>query len=305
MKKSDSFPTISIPQAFAEDTITREGEAGRQWLAALPERVQNLCTQWQLHIDGSVMHGYAGLAIPVRRGDEPCVLRVGWLDEHTRTAPIALRAWNGNGAVRLLKFAPIDNAMLLERLDNTRALAQLPIGQSVIIAGQLLRQLAIPAPAGLRTMRDMAEEANTLMPQRWRQFGRPVPRPWLDRACALALELSEPNPHLLVDYDLHYDDILASDRAAWLAVDPKPLSGAPEYGLAQLVWQRLDEMEAADGLAYHFARLVEAAELDVELARAWTFVRCVDYWLWGLTVGLTYDPARCQRIVSWLAKLIL
>ncbi|MEZ4658003.1 MAG: aminoglycoside phosphotransferase family protein [Caldilineaceae bacterium] len=304
MKKLDNSPTLSIPPAFAEDTITREGEAGRQWLAALPERIQNLCAQWQLVIDGSVMHGYAGLAAPVRRGEEPCVLRVGWLDEHTRTAPIALRAWNGNGAVRLLEFEPADNAMLLERLDSSLRLASVPIGEAVIIAGQLLRQLAIPAPAGLPTMRDMAEEAAALMPQRWQQYGQPMPRPWLDRACALALELSEPNPHRLVDYDLHYDDILASDRAAWLALDPKPISGTPEYGLAQLVWQRLDDMEAAGGLAHHFALLVEAAELDAELARAWTFVRCVDYWLWGLTVGLTYDPARCRRIVSWLAGQI-
>ncbi|MCB0100344.1 MAG: hypothetical protein KDE46_31660, partial [Caldilineaceae bacterium] len=89
---------ITIPQAFAADTITREGAAGQKWLAELPARVDALCTQWRLRIDGPVMHGYAGLAIPVRRGDELCVLRVGWLDEHTKTAPLALRAWNGNGA---------------------------------------------------------------------------------------------------------------------------------------------------------------------------------------------------------------
>jgi len=29
-------------------------------------------------------------------------------------------------------------------------------------------------------------------------------------------------------------------------------------------------------------------------------VRCVDYWLWGLSVGLTEDPVRCQRIINWL-----
>ena len=292
---------ITIPQAFAADTITREGAAGQKWLAELPARVDDLCAQWRLRIDGPVMHGYAGLAIPVRRGDELCVLRVGWLDEHTKTAPLALRAWNGNGAVRLLALDPTDHAMLLERLDASHRLAQEPITQAVIVAGHLLRQLAIPAPAGLPTMRHMAQQASQLMVQRWQQFENSLPRPWLERACALALELSEPNPQLLVDYDLHYDDILAADRAPWLALDPKPISGTPEYGLAQLVWQRLDDMEAAGGLARHFDLLVDAAQLDDELARGWTFVRCVDYWLWGLTVGLTYDPARCERIVRWLS----
>jgi hypothetical protein len=27
-------------------------------------------------------------------------------------------------------------------------------------------------------------------------------------------------------------------------------------------------------------------------------VRSVDYWLWGLSVGLTEDPARCARVAS-------
>jgi hypothetical protein len=77
--------------------------------------------------------------------------------------------------------------------------------------------------------------------------------------------------------------------------------GDPEFGIAQLLWTRLEDIEAHGGLDHHFHVLIEAADLDLTLARAWTLVRCVDYWLWGLTVGLTYDPARCERIVSWLA----
>lgn len=34
--------------------------------------------------------------------------------------------------------------------------------------------------------------------------------------------------------------------------------------------------------------------------RAWTLVRCVDYWLWALSAGLTEDPARCEIIVRQL-----
>ena len=36
------------------------------------------------------------------------------------------------------------------------------------------------------------------------------------------------------------------------------------------------------------------------LARSWTLVRCIDFWLWGLSIGFTYDPARCATIVEWL-----
>jgi streptomycin 6-kinase len=104
----------------------------------------------------------------------------------------------------------------------------------------------------------------------------------------------------MVNYDIHYLDILASEREPWLVVDPKIVLGDPEYGLAQLLFTRLEDIQANGGLAHHFHLLVEAAELDDKLARAWTLVRCVDYWLWGLGIGLTEDPVRCEVIVDWL-----
>ena len=42
---------IIISEAFARDTITREGEAGRKWLASLPRLVTALCNQWKLTYD--------------------------------------------------------------------------------------------------------------------------------------------------------------------------------------------------------------------------------------------------------------
>lgn len=293
---------VIIPQAFAQATITREGEAGRQWLAELPQRIESLCAQWQLEIDGPIMHGYLGLAIPVQRGGEPCILKVSWLDDSSKEEGLALQAWNGAGAVRLFEWEPESGAMLLERLDFRRSLNDVPVTEAVTVAGRLLRRLVIPAPIGLRTMREQYADAHELLPQRWAQFGQPMPRQLLDRACGLAVDLSASNPMLLVDYDLHYRDILAAAREPWLALDPKVVAGTPEFGLAQLLWCRLDEIVAAGELAYHFDLLVDAAELDAELARGWTFVRCVDYWLWGLTVGLTHDPVRCSQIIDWLCS---
>lgn len=120
---------------------------------------------------------------------------------------------------------------------------------------------------------------------------------------ALALQRSTASQSkFLVNYDLHYADVLASTREPWLAVDPKVVAGDPEFGIAQLLWTRLEDIEANGGLGRLFPVLTDAAELDPGLARSWTLVRCVDYWLWGLSIGLTYDPARCGRIVDWLVS---
>jgi streptomycin 6-kinase len=147
----------------------------------------------------------------------------------------------------------------------------------------------------------VAEELSRTLPERWQQYGRPLPRRLLERACDLAVQLGPSTAGLLVNYDLHYADVLAGQRDPWLVVDPKVVAGDPEFGIAQLLWRRLEDMQAQGGLGYHFRLLTDAAELDSELARAWTLIRCVDYWLWGVSVGLTYDPARCEVITHWLA----
>ena len=294
---------IVVPEEFAANTIRREGEAGRRWIAALPGRVAALCAQWRLVVDGAPLHGYLGLVVPVRRGAELCVLKVAWLEESSRDEAAALAAWDGRGAARLLAAAPDQGALLLERLDYRRSLNDISVTAALSIAGRLLRRLAIPAPPGFPTLSTWAERVAPALPARWEQYGRPLPRPWLDRAGALAVELGSARAGtLLVNYDLHYADVLASGREPWLAVDPKVVVGDPEFGIAQLLWTRLEDIEAYGGLAYHFALLAEAAALDPALAHGWTLVRCVDYWLWGLSVGLTYDPARCERIVRRLIE---
>ena len=293
--------SILIPRDFARDTETRAGQAGREWLEALPRIVEQLCQHWQLVINGKVMNGYAGLAIPVQREREQCILKVYWRDKETDTAPLALKIWNGRGAVKVLAHEPEPGAVLLERLDPKHSLETIEISEAVIIAGRLLRRLAIPAPEHMPSVTEMAAGMVYAMPQRWEQYGRPFSGQLLDKVYEWTEQLGPESDKLMTDYDLHYTDILAGQREPWLMIDPKAIAGDPEFSLAQLLWSRLEDMEAKQGLEYHFRVLVEAAELNYELARRWTIIRCADYWLWGLTVGLTYDPARCNMIIERLS----
>ncbi len=291
---------IAVPPAFAAATVNREGDAGRAWIQALPGLIEDLCERWRLTIDGSPLYGYLGLVIPVRRAEEPCALKVSWIDDATAEEAMALAAWDGQGAVRLLAAQPEAEALLLERLDHQRSLNDVEIGEAVALAGRLLRRLAIPAPAGFRSLALVAQDLRRSLPQRGGQCGRPLPQRWLEHACELASQLGATSANLLVNYDLHYLDVLGGEREPWLAVDPKVVSGDAEYGIAQLLWTRLDDIAANGGLERHLPLLIEAASLDAARAHAWTLVRCVDYWLWALSVGLTEDPARCEAIVTWL-----
>jgi streptomycin 6-kinase len=86
-------------------------------------------------------------------------------------------------------------------------------------------------------------------------------------------------------------------REPWLAVDPILLRGDIEYDLARLLWTRLDGMISDDEIVLHFETVVSIARLDRSRAWRWVLFRSMDYWLWELDNGVTYDPRRCQRLM--------
>ncbi|NEE49189.1 hydroxyurea phosphotransferase, partial [Streptomyces sp. SID8455] len=69
-----------------------------------------------------------------------------------------LRAWDGDGVVRLLDSDPVAGAQLLERLDAGRPLSAEPDGTVVlgVLAGLMARLSAVPAPQGVRRLADIA-----------------------------------------------------------------------------------------------------------------------------------------------------
>lgn len=291
---------ISVPPALLEfGHWQRQGSQGRAWIRALPEIMDSLLIRWGLTPDGEAMNGFIGMVLPVRRGRELCALKVGWPQETSAChEALALETWSGRGAVHLLETSPAEGALLLERARSRMPLRNLGLAEAVPVAGALLRRLAVPAPAGPRRLSEVAVEIREGLVGRWEELGRPFPRKLVDQARDLAGELSHRTGSLLVNHDLHYDNVLAAEREPWLAVDPKVFTGDPEYQVAQLLWTRLDEMDGHAELLLHFHALVESAELDPDLARTWTVVRCLDYWLWGLAAGLTEDPPRCAAMVE-------
>lgn len=180
-------------------------------------------------------------------------------------------------------------------------LESLDVYDAAEVAGRLLGRLAIPAPDGFRKLRDLAHEIADSLPARQENLANPIPERILDAARGLALELGPSTGDRLIHADLHYGNVLAGEREAWLAIDPKPVAGDPEHAVPELLWTRLDEVRDAQEIRRLLSVLVQNGELDSERARSWAIVRCVDYWLWGLENGLTEDPKRCQRILETLA----
>lgn len=267
-------PRLVIPPSFAARAPRVLGPECLPWLTSLPDLADRFAREWGLEFEGEAMHGFVGVVQPARRADgTPAVLKLGWPHEESRDEPLALSTWAGRGAVLVLESAPDEGVQLLERLDHTRTLQTEPVLEAAEIMSELARRLAVPAPPALsRTLSSETERLLEVLPKSWHDLGGPFPRRELDAALEVCRDLGPAAGALLVNEDLHYENVLAARREPWLVIDPKPIAGDLEYGVFSLLWNRFGEATVDDKL--------RATGLDPDRARAWTLVRAVQNRLW-------------------------
>jgi streptomycin 6-kinase len=215
------------------------------------------------------------------------VAKFGWPHPESQHEHLALRAWAGRGAVRLLQADPRRSVLLLERATPDRDLTALPVLEACEVVAGLYPQLHRPAIPQLARLSDQAARwAGELSQLR---SDAAVPRRYVEQAAALAREFAaDPaTDGLLLHTDLHYFNVLAAERESWLAIDPKPLSGDPAYEVAPMLWNRWDEAVATgnirNALLDRMYALVDAADLDEDRVRAWVVVREMVNIAWSLT----------------------
>ncbi|MDT9691726.1 aminoglycoside phosphotransferase family protein [Streptomyces sp. P9(2023)] len=290
---------IEIPAELAASQAKYNGEAGRAFVAALPARAREFLDRWGLRVTGPSMHGVASLVLPVVRSADGthAALKLQLLDEESAGEAVALRIWDGAGAVRLLADDPETGTMLLERLDEGRHLSTLGDAREAvrILAELLARLVAAPAPEGLRRLGDIAARMVAETPDAAARLGAEDAALLRDCAAAVREVMGEPGDRLL-HWDLHYDNILAAEREPWLAIDPKPLAGDPGFELLPALTDLCQEEEAAAaGTRWRFDLLTERLGLDRERARAWTLGRVLQNGLWDVSDG---EPALDPHQVS-------
>ncbi|KOV75342.1 MULTISPECIES: aminoglycoside phosphotransferase family protein [unclassified Streptomyces] len=284
---------IDIPGELAEAQETYNGAAGRAFIAALPDLAADFLHRWRLTLDGPSMNGVSALVLPVVRADGlRAVLKLQLTDEESVGEPVALRVWDGDGAVRLLDHDPASGTMLLERLDESRMLAGLgDTREAVLVIARLLAHLtSFPAPPGLRRLGDIAEAMLERTPRALPRIPDPGARRIVaDCAAAVREVVHEPGDRLL-HWDLHDENVLAADRADWLAIDPKPLAGDPGFELWPALHNRFDAAE----VRWRFDAMTDVLGLDRARARAWTLGRLLQNALWDVEDGRPVEDRQLE-----------
>lgn len=278
---------IHVPEELALSQAKYNGEAGRAFVAGLPARAEEFLGRWGLEVTGPSMYGVASLVLPVERVADGtrAALKMQILDDETEGEPVGLRVWDGAGSVRLLDHDAGTGTMLLEWLDAARPLSTVEDTREAlrIVAELLGRLVALPAPAGLRTLGDIAAGMLADVPGAAAQLGAADAAVLRDCAAAVRDVAGEPGDRLL-HWDLHLDNVLAAEREPWLAIDPKPLAGDPGFDLLPALTDRFDPHP--DELLWRFDLLAEVVG-DRRRAAAWTLGRVLQNGLWDVEDGAT------------------
>jgi streptomycin 6-kinase len=208
----------------------------------------------------------------------------------------ALEVWDGDGAVRLLAHDPERHALLIERCVPGRPLSEAGQDAALDVFVDLLRRLWKPVGGRFRSLADEAAWWLGHLEDTWERVGKPFERRLLDVAVEALRELPPTQgEQVLLHQDLHGDNVLSAQREPWLAIDPKPLAGEREFGIAPIV-RSFELGHSKRDVLYRFARLTSELGLDRERARGWTV---------GQTIAWSFDseyhPTHIET-VRWLLE---
>jgi streptomycin 6-kinase len=271
---------------------------GRAWLARLPGLVDECAGQWSLRVGSPFPYAYASLALPATLPDgTEAVLKIQFPDRESEHEAAALAAWGGEGAVRLIAHDPERHALLLERCNPGTPLSDLEPDAALDVAIGLLPRLWKPAGDPFRPLADEAAWWAGYLPGTWARAGRPFERSLLDAGLDLlrTLPATQGDP-VLVNQDLHADNILRAEREPWLVIDPKPLAGEREFGVAALV--RGGELgEGRNPVLHRLDRLTGELGLDRDRARGWTIVQTLAWAFDGDEVWMEH-----VELARWLLE---
>jgi streptomycin 6-kinase len=252
------------------------------WLAGLPKEIEGIVDRWSLTLGRPYEPGgvtaWVAPATSAEFGN--VVLKVGSRHMEGKDEATGLRAWNGDGAIRVFvhdRLSETTAAMLLERCVPGTTLSQCREEEQDIVIAELLQRLwRVPSDRHwFRPLQALCDYWADCFEQKLAEGrgGRIDPGMAQEGAALFRSMPSTASEERLLCTDLHAENVLASQREPWLVIDPKPFFGDPTYDALQHHLNCRDRLVADPrGLA---ARMAGLLGLDFQRLLVWLFAYCV------------------------------
>lgn len=280
--------TMQIPESLRATIERVHGEAGRQWLEALPALISECQSRWRLELYEPFENLSYNLVIPGRMYDgTEIVLKVGVPCLELITEAAALNLFDGEGAVRLLfADAPL-GILLMERVTPGWPLHNLhDDAEATRIAAKLMQRLwrtpttNQPFPSLTDWFRAFERLRNS-----FDGGSGPFPLELISSAERAFERLNESaSDNVILHGDLHHTNILYSKKDGWAAIDPKGICGDSGYEIGSFMLNRLpyDASDAAlrDILSQRLKIFSTELRISSERLAGWAFCHAVLSALW-------------------------
>jgi streptomycin 6-kinase len=196
-------------------------------------------------------------------GDDAVIKVTPASDDESDEEADALTLWAGDGAVPLLRLDRERRVLLLGRARPGGDLASIDDEEATTIAVDVAQRLWRPAGAPFRWIGDHVP--------RWLARPQDAPRRRLVPLARRLYHELDVGSSTLVHGDFHHHNLLAS-AGGYVAIDPKPMLGEPEYDVASFLWNPLSYRMRLDVTERRLA-VFAAAGLDEWRMRAWAVIR--------------------------------
>ncbi|MBV1855108.1 aminoglycoside phosphotransferase family protein [Catellatospora tritici] len=288
---------VVIPDGVRRTALER-GEAGRAWLAGLPERLDRLRDRWALSFDEVYGNGTAALVLRVRTADRPAVLKLAAPGTGFGRQLRTLAAARGRGYVRLHAYDLSEHAALLEPLGSALAATRLPVPRRLDVLAETLHE-AWQVPVRAEPGPGKAEQLSHLLQSLWARLGEPCSPELIAEALSAAADRAaahRPEGSVVCHGDPHPGNALAvasprpGAHTGYVLVDPAGVVAEPAYDLGVAVARTdphrvLAAPAPADLVRADCARLAASCGVDPEAVWAWARTERVASGLYLLRFG--------------------
>jgi len=216
----------------------------------------------------------------------------------------ALVLYDGQGMVRPLEIDRDQRVVLMERVTPGETLWVEPIEHALRALAAVMAKLRLPPPHP-GVFPDVSAY-HRAWANHVRLYGGagPIDAALFEAGEGIFRELCDSSEaHVVLHGDLHYGNVLSSDRHGWLAIDPKGVAGEPCYEVGALFRNRVDELyESADPVGAMRRRVDALSELtgfDRERVRLWALSQAVLSEVWSAD-----DPRRPEHVDLRAARLL-
>lgn len=285
-------PTTTDPlERFEAAVRGRVGADAEDWLAALPELISSVTAAWNLRVTAVANRVDAfGMSIPARRDDDRVTLRLGFPDATFDDETVALDAWNGTGAVRVLERDPRGAQLRSSPSPGTSLTVERNEMRALRLVADAMRSLWIEPPAGIQTLAAEARAWGASMIERFEAVHAPFEEHLIrDAEMMFRSFVATQAKQVLLHGDVRLDGfVLDGERA--VALDAKPLIGEPAFDAASLLRDGpgelvRDRIAGVQRLQGRLDQLTDLLDLRPGRVRGWALAVAVDTGLFAYESG--------------------